>query len=185
MQGARLCSPTEKSTAHATLALAPLRLDALGPTAQTASPCPASPGYRPHAARARAPPRRLVGDPPPVSRLHAAGGCGLSGRGAGAALRGSWDAHDSPGGTLGALYPPSAGGVSGLRLPDATALAHGLHARRCHRSRVSHAALVHDGARTEAVGAGPARARAVTLADARDAPRPQAPGAARAGRPPA
>ncbi len=63
-------------------------------------------------------------------------------------------------------------------------LAPGLHTRQRRRSRVSDAALVHAGARTAAVGAGPARARSVTCADGRGARRPSAPRAARAGRPP-
>jgi hypothetical protein len=182
--GAPSMLPPEKSTAHAPLSLAPLRLDSLGPTTQTASPCPVSPGYRPHAARARAPPHGLVGDLPPVSQLHAAGGCGLLSRSARAALRGNGDAHDFRGATLGAPCPPGAWGVSGLRLPDAIALAHDLHARRRRRSRVSYAALVYDGARTEAAGADPVRARAVARADGRGALRPHVPRTARAGRPP-
>ena len=56
---------------------------------------------------------------------------------------------------------PGAWGVSGLRLPDAGALAPGLHARRRRCSRRSAAALVHARALPEAVGAGPARVRAV------------------------
>jgi hypothetical protein len=183
-RGARRGSPTEKRRAHATHSLAPLCLDALGPTAPTVSPCPASLGYRPHPARARAPPRRLVGDPPPVAQFHASGGSGLPDRAARAALRGHWEAPEGRGATLGVPRPPGTWGVSGLRPPDAVAVAPGLHTRRRRRSRVSDAALVHDGALPEAVGAGLARARAGARADGRSACRLHAPRAARAERPP-
>jgi hypothetical protein len=183
-QGARLGSPTEQSIAHAPLALAPLCLDTLGPTAPTLSPCPVALGDRPPAARARAPPRRLVGDPPPVAQRHASGGCHLPGRAARVALRGPWDAQEGRRAPLGAPCPPGAGGGSGRRLPDAGTVAPGLHTRRRRRCRVSDAARVHAGARPAAVGAGPARARSVPGADGRGARRPSAPRAARAGRPP-
>ena len=183
-QGAYLGSPTEKSSAHAPLALAPLCLDALGPPAPPLSPCPAALGDRPHPAGARAPPRRLVGDPPPVAQRHAAGGSPLPGRATRAALRGPWDARDGRRVPRGAPRPPGAGGVSGRRLPDAGTVAPGLRTRRRRCFRVSDAALVHAGARPAAVGAGPARARTVPWADGRGARRPSAPRAARAGRPP-
>ena len=181
-QGARLGSPTEKSIAYAPRSLAPLCLDALGPPAPPLSPCPAALGDRPHPAGARAPPRRLVGSPPPVAPCYASGGSHFPSRAARAACRAPWDAQDCRRAPLGGPRPPGAGGVSGLRRPDAVTVAPGLHPRRRRRARGSDAARVHAGSRPEAVGAGPARARAVACADGWGARRPAAPRAVRAGR---
>src|SRR5262249_42722987 len=109
----------------APLSLAPLRLNALGPTAPTVPPRPAALGDWPHPARAS--PRRLGGDPLPGSQLPASGGRGLPGRAARAALRGPWDARACRGATLGGPRPPGAWDLSGLRLPAAGAVAPGLH----------------------------------------------------------
>src|SRR5262249_48021150 len=128
-QGARLGSPIAKSIAYAPRSLAPLCLDALGPPAPTLSPCPAALGDRSHSAGARAPPRRLVGGPPPGAQRHAADGSALSGRAPRAALRGPWDAQAGRRAPQGAPRPPGAGGVSGRHLPATITVAPGLHSR--------------------------------------------------------
>jgi hypothetical protein len=62
------------------------------------------------------------------------------GRGARAVRRGDRDTRAPAGAPLGASRPPGAWGASGPPLPDAAALARGVHARRRLRSRVLPAA---------------------------------------------
>jgi hypothetical protein len=117
-----LCPPTaEKTTTYAPLALTRLRLDPLGPTAPPAPPRPAALVCQPRLARARPPPRRLVGDLLLGPQVCAGGAGGLPGVAACAILRDDRSRGSPRSATRGGHRPPRACSQPGPCLPATAA----------------------------------------------------------------